>query len=84
MVLIHIPRACPTITTDFVKEFFKEFSLVEDVLKSDNEHEGEVQFHVHVKEWNNTLQQLFQSGQARICYEDEGPRGSSYFICNLL
>jgi len=83
MVLIHIPRACPTITTDFVKEFFQDFSLVEDVLKSDNGHEGEVQFHIHIKEWNNTLQLLFRSGQARICYEDEGSR-PSYFICTLL
>lgn len=83
MVLIHIPRACATITADFVKKFFQEFSLVEYVNRSDNGYEAEVQFHVHVKEWNDALQIIFQStGTARLCYEDEGSR-PSYFICYL-
>ena len=82
MVRIHIPRACTEITTDFVKEFFKQFSLVENVEKSGNEY-NEAQFHIQIKEWNDILQVLFQTRQARICYEDEGPR-PSYFICNLL
>ena len=83
MVQIHIPRACISVATDSVKELFQQFSLVENVERSDNGREHEVQFHVKVKEWNNTLHHLFQSGSARICYEDEGTR-PSYFICYLL
>jgi len=83
MAQIHIPRASPTVTIDQVKELFNTCSPVETVDKSDNGHEGECQFHIKVKEWTPILQSLFQSGSARICYEDEGPR-PSYFICYLL
>ena len=83
MTQIHIPRADPEITVDFVKEFFREFAPVESVDKSDNGRPFECQFHIKVKDWTSILDTLFQHGNARICYDDTGYR-PSYFICHTL
>jgi len=88
MVVIHIPRACRSVTVDFVKYFFQCYGKVESVIQSDNEF-NENEFHIKIKDWTTigetqVLFPLIQNGTVRICYDDTSGSRPWYFACFLV
>jgi hypothetical protein len=87
--MIHIPRVDAKITIDFMKEFMSNFGTIESVVRTENGHVDEVQYHVVFRYWNElgitkVHHALMEKGMVRLAYENEGHLRPSCFLCYMV